>query len=482
MENLEQLVKQLCNQSEELPWLEFKVDNYNGDMIGKDISALANGAALEEQDRAYFVWGIEDATHEVKGTDYNLQNLKKGNEELENWLRAGLSQNSDFTYHTVTVDGKVVGLMEIKAAVDRPVSFRNVEYVRVGSYTKKLSDYPALQTRLWRRLQTGRFELQTSLGDIELSKALAMIDYGSYFTLTSMTQPSSSEEIAKYLVGDRILVHQMNGLYSVTNMGALLYARRLSEFSSVSRKAIRIIQYEGKNRLNILKEEIDDRGYALGLDDVLRYIEALLPTREVFDGAVRKKQTVYPSAAIKEIVSNALIHQDLAVTGAGPLVEIFADRIEVTNPGIPLVDIRRIVDNPPRSRNESMAALMRRMDMCEEAGSGWDRIVISCELKPVPTPEIILYEESTKVIMSEAKTFAQMTREERLWNCYMHCCVLFVQNESMSNASLRTRFGLSASSAGSISRLIKDAVDEKMIKPVDPNTSNRYMKYIPYWG
>ena len=143
MENLEQLVKQLCNQSEELPWLEFKVDNYNGDMIGKDISALANGAALEEQDRAYFVWGIEDATHEVKGTDYNLQNLKKGNEELENWLRAGLSQNSDFTYHTVTVDGKVVGLMEIKAAVDRPVSFRNVEYVRVGSYTKKLSDYPA---------------------------------------------------------------------------------------------------------------------------------------------------------------------------------------------------------------------------------------------------------------------------------------------------------------------------------------------------
>lgn len=475
-------MKQLCNQSEELPWLEFKVDNYNGDMIGKDISALANGAALEEQDRAYFVWGIEDATHEVKGTDYNLQNLKKGNEELENWLRAGLSQNSDFTYHTVTVDGKVVGLMEIKAAVDRPVSFRNVEYVRVGSYTKKLSDYPALQTRLWRRLQTGRFELQTSLGDIELSKALAMIDYGSYFNLTSMTQPSSSEEIAKYLVGDRILVHQMNGLYSVTNMGALLYARRLSEFSSVSRKAIRIIQYEGKNRLNILKEEIDDRGYALGLDDVLRYIEALLPTREVFDGAVRKKQTVYPSAAIKEIVSNALIHQDLAVTGAGPLVEIFADRIEVTNPGIPLVDIRRIVDNPPRSRNESMAALMRRMDMCEEAGSGWDRIVISCELKPVPTPEIILYEESTKVIMSEAKTFAQMTREERLWNCYMHCCVLFVQNESMSNASLRTRFGLSASSAGSISRLIKDAVDEKMIKPVDPNTSNRYMKYIPYWG
>lgn len=65
-------------------------------MIGRDISALANSAAIHERGCAYMLWGIDDTTHEIVGTDYNLQTLKKGNQELENWLRSLLSHNADF--------------------------------------------------------------------------------------------------------------------------------------------------------------------------------------------------------------------------------------------------------------------------------------------------------------------------------------------------------------------------------------------------
>lgn len=84
MGNLEMLVSELVKLPDETPWLEFKHNNYDPDMIGRDISALANAATLHEKSYAYMVWGVQDETHEIVGTDRNLQNIKKGNQELEN--------------------------------------------------------------------------------------------------------------------------------------------------------------------------------------------------------------------------------------------------------------------------------------------------------------------------------------------------------------------------------------------------------------
>lgn len=197
---------------------------------------------------------------------------------------------------------------------------------------------------------------------------------------------------------------------------------------------------------------------------------------------MREKQSAYPILAIREIVANALIHQDFSITGTGTVVEIFKNRIEVTNPGNPLVDIRRIIDNPPKSRNEKLAAFMRRLRMCEELGTGWDKIVIACELAQLPAPKIEVYEDSTRVTLYSEIAFTNLTIEDKLWACYLHACIKHVQGEQLTNSSLRFRFGLKDSSAGSISRLIKEAVELQLIKPLDPTTAPRYMRYIPHWA
>ena len=100
----------------------------------------------------------------------------------------------------------------------------------------------------------------------------------------------------------------------------------------------------------------------------------------------------------------------------------------------------------------------------------------------LPAPKIELYEDSTRVIFYSDVPFTFMPMEEKLWACYLHACIKQVQGEQLTNSSLRDRFGLKESSAGSVSRLIKEAVEMKLIKPLDPTTAPRYMRYIPIWA
>ena len=482
-ENLEKLVLELVKYPTELPWLEFKHNNYTPLTIGQDISALANGAALEDRHAAYFLWGVDDTTHEIVGTEYNLQNLKKGDQELENWLRSLLSQNADFEFQPVLINGNRVGVMTIQPAVMQPVAFEKAPYIRVGSYTKKLKDYPAIQARLWNKLQNKKYEEQIARRDLTSDEVLSLLKYEVYFDLLNIPRPISPEGILHYLIEDTIVSKQDNGLYGITNLGAILFSKKLSDFSRISRKALRIVQYEGKDRLKLLREGPGmDNGYAIIFEEAMRYIEAIIPSEEKIEDGIRKKRTAFPMLAVREIVANALIHQDFSISGTGPTVEVFTNRIEVTNPGRSLVDAFRIIDTPPRSRNESLSALMRRMGICEELGTGWDKIAIECELQQLPAPRMDVYEESTKVILFSETRFSDISIEDRIWGCYLHACIKYIQGDYLTNSSLRSRFGLKDSSSGMVSRIIKESVEKKYIRPFDPNTAPRYMKYLPIWG
>ena len=97
--------------------------------------------------------------------------------------------------------------------------------------------------------------------------------------------------------------------------------------------------------------------------------------------------------------------------------------------------------------------------MCEELGTGWDKIAITCELCCLPAPKIDLYSDSTKVSLFSEKAYSNISPEDKMWACYLHACIKHVQGEYLTNSSLRRRFGLKDSSSGSISRLIKDTVE-----------------------
>jgi predicted HTH transcriptional regulator len=191
---------------------------------------------------------------------------------------------------------------------------------------------------------------------------------------------------------------------------------------------------------------------------------------------------MFPELAVRELVANALIHQDFFATGTGPMVEIFDDRIEITNPGEPLVDTQRFVDTPPKSRNDTLASLMRRFRICEERGSGIDKVVFQVELFQLPAPLFEQPEGFTRAVLFAHKPLTAMDRAERVRACYLHACLRYVMRQPMTNTSLRERFGISEKNASVASRLLNEAVEAGRIVIEDPDVGTRARSYLPFWA
>lgn len=476
------LVHELCALPRETEWVEFKTNDTEPRQIGEQISALANAAALVGKAFAYMAWGVRDEDHAVVGTSFNPSATQIGNEELENWLLRLLEPKIDFRFFTVTVDGHAMVLLEIARNTRHPVRFNGQEYIRVGSYKKKLKDFPEKERALWRIFDQTPFEDGIATEHVSSNEVLRLLDYPSYFDLLERPLPANREGILAALADDRLIRHGEAVGWDITNLGAILFAKRLDNFHSLRRKAVRAIQYRGNGRTETLKEQSGTKGYACGFEGLIGYINGLLPANEVIEQALRKNVPMFPELAVRELVANALIHQDFFVTGAGPMVEIFDDRIEITNPGEPLVDTQRFVDTPPKSRNEALASLMRRFRICEERGSGIDKVVFQVELYQLPAPLFEKPDGFTRSILFAHKPLSEMNRTDRIRACYLHACLRYVTRQPMTNTSVRERFGIVSGNKATASRLIREALDAGTIRLESKDVADKLRAYVPFWA
>ena len=476
------LAHELSSLPHETGWLEFKHNNAEPREIGEYISALANTAALEGKAHAYLLWGVDDATHQAIGTTFDPALKRIGNEELESWLLRQLAPKIGFHFVPLELDGLPLVLLEIDCAYRHPVRFGGAEFIRIGSYKKPLKDFPEKERELWRVLDATPFERLPAVEKLSADEVLKRLDYPSYFDLIDRPLPDGRAAILDALAADRLIEPAGGGYWNVMNLGAILLAKQLSDFGRLQRKAVRVIVYKGKGRVETLREQTGTKGYAAGFEGLIGFINGLLPVNEVIGQALRKAVPVYPELAIRELVANALIHQDFSITGSGPMVEIFDDRMEITNPGLPLVDTSRMLDSPPRSRNEALASLMRRMGICEERGSGVDKVVSQAEFYQLPAPAFEVVGDSTRSTLFAPRTLTQMDQADRVRAVYLHACLRYVQREFMTNSSLRQRFGIDTKNSATASRLIKEALGAGVVRLHDPDVAPKLRRYVPGWA
>lgn len=476
------LVKELCKLPAETEWLEFKHNNAERDEIGEYISALANAAALHGKAFAYLLWGINDKNHKIIGTSFNPITTKIGNEELENWLLRLLNPKINFRFFSLEVENKQVVLLEIGAAFRHPIQFKQQTFIRVGSYKKKLKDFPEKERELWRVLDRVPFESGIAAEHLSADEVFKLLDYPAYFDMLELPLPDGRAAILEALSTEQIIQACPAGGWDITNLGAILFARKLNDFSSLKRKALRVIQYKGNGRIESQREQVGIKGYAVGFEEIIMFIMALLPSNEVIERALRRTVHTYPEIAVRELVANALIHQDFFITGAGPMVEIFDDRIEITNPGEPLVSTDRFLDTPPKSRNEALAALMRRFNICEERGSGIDKVISHIELFQLPAPLFEVPEGFTRTMLFKYQPLKDMDKADRVRACYLHAGLKYLEHNFLTNTSVRERFGIEKQNRAMASRLISDAVKAGVIVPHDPHCAPKHMKYMPWWA
>ena len=220
----------------------------------------------------------------------------------------------------------------------------------------------------------------------------------------------------------------------------------------------------------------------VGFKALVEFINSHVPSNEVIEQAIRTNVKMFPEISVRELVANALIHQEFSETGASVMIELYDDRMEVSNPGKPFIPPERFIDEY-KSRNERLADLMRRLGICEEKGSGVDKVIQAAEVYQLPAPDFRVGEVRTSIVLFAHKDFEDMDRPDRVRACYQHCCLRYVMNERMTNQSLRERFKLPEKKAESVSRVIRDAVDGGKIKVADPEqTSTRYRHYVPFWA
>lgn len=281
---------------------------------------------------------------------------------------------------------------------------------------------------------------ENSKTSLDAGQVVELLDTQTYFELLKLPYPTNRSRVLDKLLQER-LIEGKKGNYSIKRLGALLLAKRLEDFQDLVSKAARVVVYRSQSKLETRLDQIVTKGFAVGFQGLVSFVMGQLPQNEIVEDALRKEMKLVPEVVIRELVANALIHQDFSIEGARAVVEIYSDRIEISNPGEPIVPVERFIDGY-QSRNERFADLMRRMGICEEKSSGIDRVVHEAEFYQLPAPDFRVGHRRTIVIIFGPRTFDQMDRVDRVRACYQHCALKWVMSERMTNQSLRERFHL----------------------------------------
>lgn len=482
------LLDRLLLQGKESPWLEFKLNCPDEKEIGSYISALSNSAMLQDKDRAFLVFGIEDRTLKRAGTKVKLATLKVRGEGLQNWLARMIDPPLKLEFHDFNCEGLDFAIIEIEPSYYKPVKSEGTAYIRIGEHKKKLADQPEFERSLW--LATGRrkFEDAIAASNVSASQVLQLLKTEPFYRLRDQPIPESTDLVFRNFLDNKIIYDELDGTYSITNLGAMLLAADISQFPSVSRKTVRVIQYRGIDVSNAYPEIEGKMGYAVGFEGLIDFVSKKTEQRETIVSGVRRNVPTIPAIAIREFIANALIHQDLSAAGSGPIIEIFSNRIEISSPGGPLGEINRLIDDAPRSRNEKLARSMRDLNLCEERGKGLDKSIAAIEAFSaiekinLPAPFFRTTTNGFVVTLFGPRPFREQTKEDRIRACYQHCVLGYLKGEYMSNSTLRSRFSLDDDDYQAVSAVISDTLKGGLIVAADAQQGRRNARYVPIWA
>jgi len=415
-QELTALLDRLCRAPHETEWLEFKENKYEPQVLGEYLSALANAACLAGKSRGYLVFGVQDQTHAVVGTQFDPHAVKaKGNQDLLMWLAMGLQPNVGFEVHVLAhLKGRVV-FFEVGPAWDRPVRFYGTAFIRVGTSKTELHKHPEKERAIWSRRTdwSGHVCEGATLADLDPT---ALEKAREQFRIKHPRQADDvvSWDDATFLNKTRLTVRG-----AVTNAALLLLGR--PESATLLSPAVARISWILKDAQN---REMDYEHFGppflLQVDRVLGRIRNLnvraLPSGTLFPQEI----TQYDPWVIREALHNAIAHQDYGLRGKVNVVET-PSSILITNVGSFLPgDVDKVIrqDAPLEIyRNPFLAEAMVNLNMIDTQGGGIKRMfqkqmqrffpmpdynLAECDRVQVAIPGNILDEQYTRLLMEHA--------------------------------------------------------------------------------
>jgi len=475
------ILESLCSKPSETEIVEFKraENSFDKDDLGKYFSALSNEANLKNQPDAWLLFGIDNKTHKVVGSNYKPN--RPSLDELKKTIADQTTNRITFDeIYELTYDDKRVIMFQIPAAPQGiPIAYQGHYYGRDGESLVALNLHEIEMIRAQANC-VPCYELQSAKENLSATEVLELLDYKSVYLRIDRRVPKD-ENLILDLLQEYGFVVSKGEKYSITNMGALLFAKRLSDFDNTRMREVIIRKYEGLNNRVLSAERKTVSGYAVEFEDLVDWIEIQTSKEKIV--TLRGRDVTYPKVAIREFLANLMTHQSFEIKGMNLTVEIFGNRLVFTNPGCSLNDVKRLIDLPPCSRNETLAQALLLIDICEKRGSGYDRAVEAIEAMNLPPYKTESGDKFTRVTLYPLKALKDMTQEEKIQACYQHTCLLYENNLTLTNQAVRERFGLEKNKNSVASRIISDTVERGLIIPANnENTSKKFTSYIPFYG
>ena len=460
------------NELNELDWKSGLSDKT--ERMAQHLSAFANrnGGGL-------LVFGVHD-----DGTCFSMNKaeIDKIVQKLGNIAKNNLSYSIPIEHSVIDFDGHSLLFIYIPEQKDKPVHLRGHDlytaYHRSAGQTVKMS-----RNQVKALIATSEgitFEQKIAQNNLTKGDILKLLNYKALFRLLDKQIPLSEDAIIERLTQYH-LCERKGESWAITNLGAILFTAELQKFPSMAGHEVIVRKYIGENNRQQVFEQHGAYGYAVGFEGLVDFVMNITSTEDI--KVKRESIPTYPRIAIREFIANALVHQDFGITGMPVTIEIFSNRISITNAGAPLNDINRLIDLPPQSRNEELAQMMFTLGICERRGSGIDRAIAAIEEMLLPPVKFTKSEQHTRIFMFPQKSYNEMSKQEKILACYQHACLRYEDGGTINNQSVRERFKLPKNNTSVVSRIISETQTAGLIKPADIETaSKKYMTYIPYYG
>ena len=357
--DVKKIVLEICTYSDEQEWFELKVNWFEPLILGEYVSAMSNAAAYLGKKFAFFVWRINNETHEIVGTEFNQYRHYKG-EPYQNFLARNLSPSLNFSFDEEIIDGKRVVLLIIPAATEIPTSFNGSRYIRIGSSKCNLKSYPKREVELFRILSNQVETIETVAAkyqDLTFSKLFAY--YGS----------------KGIVLNERTFVKNM-GLKNDKGEYNLM-AQLLSDNSHIPlRVSIFTGTTKGSDLLSV--REFGNNCILYTLDDLLRYGDVINLIRADEKNRVveRKEIPLFDNSAFREAIINAVLHNQW-VNGNEPMISVFFDRIEILSRGTipPSQTMEGFFLGESVPVNVKLSEIFLQLHISEKSGRGVPKIV-----------------------------------------------------------------------------------------------------------
>lgn len=383
---LHALIERLRAEPQETEWLEFKANRYEPQEIGEYFSALANAAAVHGKPKGYLVFGIENATHAVVGTNFDPERVKaKGNQPLLIWLAVGLQPNVGFEHFVTYVSGKCVVLFAVNPAFDRPVKFYGEAHIRVGSSKTALSKHPEKERIIWSRRTdwTAQVCEQATADDLDSSAiAKARQEYRVKYPVKAADLDGWDD--ATFLNKAKVTIRGQ-----ITHTALILLGK--DESSPLLSPAVSRFSWFLKDSGNQEQDYEHFGPPAIFWAEKLAGKVRNLTVRAMPSGTLFPVELLqYDAWVLREALHNCIAHQDYGMNARINVVE-FPDRLMFTNQGsfLPGSVESVILQDAPLEiyRNPFLAEAMVNLNMIDTQGGGIKRMFATQAKRFFPMPD-----------------------------------------------------------------------------------------------